>query len=399
MEFELLGPVRAHVAGTAVEVGHARQRWVLAALLVDANRVVTADQLLDRVWGERPPATARGTLATYVARLRKVAGGGLVIERRTGGYAVVVAANDVDLHRFERLLAQARGTADDRRAVELYERALGLWRAEPLVGLDTRWANGLRSALSAARLAAELDRVDVLLRLGRHSAALSTLPALADEHPLDEGVAGQLMVALHGAGRLDRALAHYREFRDRLLDELGAEPAATLRDLHQRVLAGADAVAPAVAHRVVPRQLPARPGVFTGRAEELKELGERLDRQDRSRDTTHVSLVSGGGGLGKTWLALHWAHQEVDRFPDGQLYAGLRGFDPDADPVEPAAVLRGFLGALGVTADAVPADTDDRAALYRSLVAGRRMLAVLDNAARPTRSPRCCPAARPAPRS
>jgi DNA-binding SARP family transcriptional activator len=378
VEFELLGDVRASLHGRSVDVGHAKQRWVLAALLVDANQVVTADQLVDRVWGDRPPVSARGTLSTYLTRLRKALECDAVsVARRPGGYVLAVAPNDVDLHRFERLLGEARGTADDRRAADLYERAFALWRGHPLAGLDTPWGNGLRCALSRKLLAAERDHVDVQFRLGRYAEALSTLPARAAEHPLDERLAGQLMIALYGTGRLDMALAHYQEFRTRLLDELGADPAPALRELHHKILAGQEAVLPPAVERVVPRQLPARPGVFTGRVEEMKELSSRLDRQN----ATHISLISGGGGLGKTWLTLHWAHDEIDRFPDGQLYVNLRGFDPDAGPTPPSVALRGFLGALGVASDAVPADVDDQSALYRSLVAGRRMLVVLDNAA------------------
>jgi DNA-binding SARP family transcriptional activator len=384
MDFGLLGAVRAREGGADVDVGHTRQRSVLAALLVDVNHLVTTDQLVDRVWGDRPPGTANGTLRSYLTRLRQaVARDGVSIDRRPGGYVLAADPDSVDLHRFTRLVEHARRTADDRVALDLLDRALALWRGDPLAGLDLPWANALRTALRRERLAAELDRADVQLRLGNHAALLATLPTLAAEHPLDERLAGQLILARYRAGRLDEALDHYRGFRARLSDELGADPAPALQELHRKILAVDEEVQPPAAtvpRGTVPRQLPARPRSFTGRGGELKALTLRSDGQDQGFGTVVISAIGGGGGIGKTWLALHWAHEHLDRFPDGQLYVNLRGFDPTATPVDPATALRGFLGALGVAPDAVPADPAEREAQFRSAIAGKRMLVLLDNA-------------------
>ena len=379
IEFRLLGGVGAAVDGRPAGVGHTRQQHVFAALALDVNGVVPVDELVVRVWGGQPPQRATGTLQSYLTRLRNALPE-VAIVRRAGGYALLV--DDplvVDVHLFEHLVEQARAAGSPERAVELFEQALALWRGEALAGLDTPWAVASRELLDRHRLAAELDVTDLRLQLGRHGSMVPELVERASEHPLDERAAGQLMIALYRTGRQAEALAHYQALRERLAAELGADPGVELRQLHQRILTANPVLAvPArQSEQVVPRQLPAPPGGFAGRVAELAALDEVL----ADTDGVPVAVIVGNGGIGKTALALRWAHLHTEDFPDGQLHVNLRGFDPSGPPVAPSTAVRGFLGALGVEARNVPADPDEQAALYRSRAAGRRLLVVLDNAA------------------
>jgi len=367
VEFLVLGDVAVRVDGQVVDVGHARQRGVLAALLADADRAVRAGELVDRVWADRPPRHARTALSGYVSRLRRVlAPTGVLLERQSGGYRLAADPNTVDLHRFRDLVAIARDESTPDEAAELFERALRLWRGSAFAPLDSPWADGLRSALDAERLAAEVDLDDLALRLGRPLAPAAPA-ARASAHPLDERVAGQLMLALYRSGRQADALRHYERIRRALADELGADPGPPLRELHRGILAADPALA---APATAPRQLPSPLGPLAGRAAEL----ETLDTTD-----ARVVVVSGTAGVGKTALALTWAHRASARFPDGQLYADLRGFGI-GPATSPAQVVRGFLDALDVPPHRVPAALDDQLGRYRSLAAGRRMLILLDNA-------------------
>jgi DNA-binding SARP family transcriptional activator/tetratricopeptide (TPR) repeat protein len=376
MRFGLLGEVRAWRPDGPVDIGHSRQSSVLAALLFDANRLVSVGQLLDRVWGDRPPPTARGTLSTYLTRLRQALAP-VPIERRSGGYQITVEPGALDLDRFTDLIANAREARDDQLAARSYELAFELWRGEPLPHLDTPWANDMRALLTRQRYAADLDHTDVRLRLGEHASLLADLAARAAEHPLDERVAGQLILALHRNGRQADAVAHYQDFQRRLGDELGADPGPELRELHHRLLSDDQIVfTPERGRPRPPRQLPPAPRPFTGRSVELDSLSTQLKE---TAGTVVISAIGGGGGIGKTSLALHWAHLHADRFPDGQLFVNLRGFDPSGEPTTPSTALRGFLTALDV-AD-IPTDVDAQVGLYRSTVADRRMLILLDNAA------------------
>ncbi|MEV4548302.1 AfsR/SARP family transcriptional regulator [Nonomuraea wenchangensis] len=387
VEFRLLGSIEAYVDGRPVDVGPARQRSLLAALLVEPDQPVSADQMVERVWGDRAPHQAKGTLRTYLSRLRAALAGEAEIARRAGGYVLTLDPENVDLHRFHRLVARARATPEGPAAIDLFDQALALWRGEPFAELDTPWIRAVRTEAENERIRAELDRTDLLLRHGRHHELLAALTTQTAERPLDERLAGQLMLALYRNGRQADALDRYQNLRTHLAEELGADPSPPLRRLHQQILTADPALAapeaepkaePKVGPAPVPRQLPAPPKLFTGRADELRVL--TAASRDPG-DTMGISVIAGTGGIGKTWLALHWAHQQAGRFPDGQLYVNLRGFAPGTQPVSPAVAVRGFLDALGVAAAAIPADPDAQAALYRSLVAGKRMLVVLDNAA------------------
>jgi DNA-binding SARP family transcriptional activator/tetratricopeptide (TPR) repeat protein len=384
VEFRLLGGVELRIDSRRVDAGPAQQRCVLVALLVEADEPVSADQLVERVWGDRVPHRARETLRSYLSRLRRVlTTGGVDIARRSGGYVLTADPATVDLHRFRELVGQARATGDPEAATNLFDRALGLWHGEAFAGLDTPWLTGVRNALDAERTAAELDHNDLLLRRGRHGDLVATLSTLATERPLDERLAGQLMLALYRSGRQADALDHFRRIQRRLAGELGVDPGVALRELHGRILAADPALAaeparPARSPRL--RQLPGSIPNFVGRAAELDQLTARLDTASQARGTVVITSISGIPGIGKTSLAVHWARDHVDRFPDGQLYVNLRGFDPSGPPVDPAEAIRGFLDAFEVPARKVPTEPAAQGALYRSLVEGKQLVIVLDNA-------------------
>ncbi|MFE7132547.1 BTAD domain-containing putative transcriptional regulator, partial [Streptomyces sp. NPDC057638] len=369
--------------GAPVDVGAARQRWVLAALLMDAGRTVPVGTLVERIWGERPPRRSRETLYAYVSRLRSVlAPFGIGLVRESGGYRPVLPADAVDAHRFRALAERARTGGQGQRAVELWEEALVLWRGgEAFAGADTPWFAEQRATLEREQFAARLDLVDIRLALGQHARIVSELSARAEAHPLDERVAGQYILAAYRSGRQAAALEWYERTRRRLADELGVDPGPELRHLHARILAEEAGAPPVgVADRPVPRQLPPAPAAFTGRTRELSALDDLVKAGPASGEAVVISAIGGTGGIGKTWLALRWAHERLDRFPDGQLYVNLRGFDPSALPVRTEMAVRGFLDALGVAPECVPADPGAAGGLYRSLTTGRRMLILLDNA-------------------
>ncbi|WP_394620038.1 BTAD domain-containing putative transcriptional regulator [Lentzea sp. JNUCC 0626] len=365
--FRLLGEVGVVVAGKPVPIRHARVRCVLAALLVDVNRTVSADTLVERLWGERLPRNPRDAVYSYLSRLRLVLADSETAEiaRRSGGYVLRAAPDTVDLHRFRELVAHR--VPGDRARADVLTEALDLWTGEALAGVDSPWAAALREALASEKLAAQLEDNDLRLRLGEHAELVAPLTALAAARPLDELLAHQLIEALARSGRQAQALAHYESLRRHLADELGVDPSRQLRDLHQRLLSPAVEV-----RRDVPRQLPLAPRHFQGRARELTVLS--------GGHTVLISAIRGSGGVGKTWLALHWAHRHAAAFPDGQLYVNLHGFDSAVKPTDPAVVLRGFLTSLGTAPDRLPDDVDTLASMYRSAVAGRTMLVLLDNA-------------------
>jgi len=409
VSLRLLGPVQVWAGSTQVPAGPPRQCAVLAALVVDAGRLVPVDVLVDRVWGEDPPAQVRRTLHAHITRVRRtveqvgaVNGRPIGVLRRSGGYLLDVDPDQVDLHRFRRLTAQARtlGAGDEQR-LGLLRAALGLWRGEPLAGVTGEWADRMRRSWRPEQVAAVVAWADAELRSGDPGAVPGPVRELAEEQPLVEPLAAVLMQAHAAAGRTADALAVFAGIRRRLAAELGADPGPELRALHQALLRGehpappratapAPASAPApvptsapapAAPAPVPAQLPADVPGFTGRAAELAWLdGLLAGTGTEAPAAVLVTVVSGTAGVGKTALAVHWAHRVADRFPDGQLYVNLRGFDPGGQLVEASRALRGLLGALGVPARRIPADLDTQAALYRSLLAGRRMLVLLDNA-------------------
>ena len=325
-EFRLLGDVGVLLDGHPVDVGHARQRCVLVALLVDVNRPVPTEQLIDRVWADDPPHRVRNALAGYLSRLRALFTGRdeVVIAREPGGYVLKTDIESVDLYRFRGLMADARTTAEPAHAADLFEAALEIWRGEPFPTLDTPWLNEVRTTLEAERLSAELDRNDALLGVGRHKELLAELWSGLQTHPLDERLAAQLMLAQYRSGRQAQALDTYRQMRERLVEELGVEPSPILREAHQLILAG-DRNSPAVAPPEHPPVvlLPRRPTSFVGRQQELARVAAAL------HDGPLLTLT-GVGGVGKTRLALEVAAREGARFRDGVWLCELAPLDDDA---------------------------------------------------------------------
>ncbi|WP_238013453.1 BTAD domain-containing putative transcriptional regulator [Dactylosporangium sp. AC04546] len=378
LRIQLLGDVVVrHDGGRAVDLGHRRQRCVLAVLLVEPNRPVPVEALLERAWGERLPRRPRDSLYSCVSRLKQLlAPVGAELVRRNGGYLIEVDPLAIDAHRFDHLVRQAQADAEQQRALDRFEEALALWAGDAFGTLDTPWLNGIRADWDHRRRAAERGRDELALRLGHHAAVLDGLLARAERDPLDEHLASQLLLALYRCGRQAEALARYDQLRRRLATELGIEPGEALRRTFDHILRADPGltVAGAVAGPV-PRQLPPPPVPFVGR---VRQLGEMTDAV--RGNAVAIVAISGAGGIGKTWLALHWAHLQSERFPDGQLYVNLRGFDPSGEPVEPPAAIRSLLAALGVPVEALPVEPDCQAGMFRSLVAGRRMLVVLDNA-------------------
>ncbi|HEY3867144.1 MAG TPA: BTAD domain-containing putative transcriptional regulator [Actinocrinis sp.] len=406
MEFGVLGTLLvrngAETAGAeTISVGGPKLRALLAALLLQANRTVSQDALVEAVWDGRPPHGALGTLPSYVMRLRRTLGSpaGDRVVTRPPGYSVEVAEDEFDLLRFQAARARARASAaaGDWAAVSAtLTAALELWRGEPLADVPVQEA--LRdeiAALNEARLQVREQRIAADLELGRHQDVLLELRELGARHPLNEAFRGQLMTALYRSGRQAEALTAYRDGRRLLIDELGVEPTPQLQELHERILQGDPALSvPAAEERaggagsaeargpasIVPRQLPRPITHFTGRAEELATLGKLTSTVSRASGTVVISAIAGTGGVGKTALAVYWGHQVSDQFADGQLYVNLRGFDPQRPPLEPDQAVRGFLDAFGVPAGQVPAGLEAQSAMFRSLMAQRRVLVVLDNA-------------------
>ncbi|TPQ21363.1 AfsR/SARP family transcriptional regulator [Streptomyces sporangiiformans] len=404
-DFLLLGTVELRGAdGAVVDLGPAKQRTVLAALLVDAGRWVAVETLIDRVWGQELPAQVRTSLYAHIARIRRMladthaplgtgtddAGAGPQLRRGPGGYLLDVPSGRVDVHRFRQLVDQARGAqcTDAERVVMLRE-ALGLWRGEPLAGLAGGWVQRTRYSWQQQRIEAVLAWADAKFRVGNHAEVIGTLTALVAEHPLVEPLTVALMRALQAARRSPEALACYTVLQKQLAEELGTDPGAEAQQVHQAILRGESAPptaggtrppAEAGPGRAVPAQLPLETRGFTGRTEELTRLDGILAAAAERPAPVVISAVSGTAGVGKTALAVHWAHQVADRFPDGHLYVNLRGFGPSRTAMPPDQAVRGFLDALGVPPHRVPVDLQARVGLYRSLLAGRQVLVVLDNA-------------------
>jgi DNA-binding SARP family transcriptional activator len=387
VQFRMLGEVSAIANGNAVDLGPARRKCVLAVLLVSANHTVRLEQLVDSVWGDRPPQRAVETLRSYLSRLRTVLAAldGCRVRYHRGGYALEVREDTIDLYVFRKRLRQARVSPNDGDAAGLYEQALSMWHGDALADVQGAWAETMRRVLESERLGATMDYFDSQLRQGAHTLLLPRVEALAAAHPLDERLAGQLMLALYGNGRQADALDCYERLRVHLAGELGVDPSPDLQRMFQRILNGdatllAPSSPPTVRSAHVPSQLPARPALFTGRSREVAALDRTLRTYTRVEQAAGVAAIVGGAGIGKTSLALHWAHEHADEFPDGQLFIDLHGFDSSDSPTSPGRAIRSFLHALGVSPAEVPADSDALAALYRSHVANKRMLIVLDNA-------------------
>jgi DNA-binding SARP family transcriptional activator/tetratricopeptide (TPR) repeat protein len=389
----LLGPVVLCGHAGEVPVSSPQLQLVLAVLAADLPHPVPTDMMAERLWADHPPAGARGAISVRISQLRRLltvaagdgpAGGWL--PRYAGAYLLRIDPDAVDLVRFRRLVADAAAAtrADGERLV-LLDRALALWRGPALAGVPGDWAGRMRESWDLERLAAVLERARAGLRLRRYAAVLPALREAAERHPYHEGLAVLLGWALAADGRTVEAAEHCRVVSHRLRREAMIDPGQELRALHEAVLSGRPlpplpgppVVAAAV---VVPSQLPGDVPTFAGRAAQLARLDELLAGAAAAPTAVVIAAVSGTAGVGKTTLAVHWAHQVAGRFPDGRLYVNLRGYDAGGQAVTPAAALRGMLEGLGLPPHRVPSDVDAQAALYRSLLSGKRMLVVLDNA-------------------
>jgi len=469
----VLGPVQVRDGGAWRRPQGPQLRLLLACLALSAGQVVPVDDLIDVLWEDRPPRSARASLQILVVRLRKALAGppGCALDRYGDGYRLRAVPDQVDVHRFRSLVSSAREARDNDRAIDAFGQALALWRGPALTDVPrTVRVEAIRAGLAEERLSAVQDRFGRLLAAGRDGQAAGEIPLLLARHPLAERLVGLLMLAWYRCGRQADALRVFRDLRGRLVSELGVEPGPELQRLHQRILSadpalaasgdlarllrGGEAAAPAngpsrhagfrhvrpqpadaagrpgvrkgvkaagtlgngelgigagpglsqpvlaagpdaestrgnrnarrvdmgsTAASLVPRQLPSAPAHFAGRQRELRSLTGWLDAGTATGQPV-ILAIGGTPGVGKTALALHWAHQVQYRFPDGQLYVNLRGFDASPAPVAPADAITGFLESLGMPAGRVSQQLEPQAGLYRSLLAGRRMLVVLDNA-------------------
>jgi DNA-binding SARP family transcriptional activator/tetratricopeptide (TPR) repeat protein len=392
MRINLLGPVEVVRDGIPRPVTGSRRKAVLAVLALRRGEVVGVERLVDSVWAAGAPPTVANSLQQHVSQLRQVLGDRSAIVARSPGYLLPAEAAETDVAVAERLIREATESTDPAVRADRLRSALALWRGASLADVSTLpWLDDQARRLDELRLRARRDLTEAEQAIGNDAALLPELAELAAAHPFDEQLHARLILALYRAGRQADALNVYQQLRGRLRRELGIDPSPPLRELETAILrqdaglappAGtAPAPAPATSRSLttrVPAQLPAAVPAFTGRAHELRELDVAL--ADTADGVMVIMAVSGSGGVGKTALAVHWAQRAAPQFPDGQIYADLRGFGPEGTTADPAEVVRGFLDAFGVPASSVPAGLTTQAALYRSLVAGRRVLVVLDNA-------------------
>lgn len=413
--FQLLGPLEVRdVNGCRAAIPRRKQRALLALLLLRSGATVSIDEIVDSLWGERPPASVRANLHSYVSSLRQLLARTAPTAaprpvRTRNGYRMELDAGECDADLFEELASAGRKAVADgdyERATERLARALRLWRGPVLDDLPAyEWAMPHVARLDEVRVAAIEDRADARLHLGQHADLIVELAAATAENPLRERLWLQYMEALRRSGDRSRALTVYDRYRDMLDEELGVAPGPEIRELHHRlqvdpgeydgppafVAASAETAATRPATRLpalLPALLPAAVADFTGRDDEVRRLRAMLapggvddpgGPDDRgARVGLTVAGITGMAGVGKTALAVHVAHASAPAFPDGQLFVNLRGTDPA--PLDPADVLGRFLRALGVPGPAVPTCPAERVELYRTVLAGRRVLVVLDNA-------------------
>ncbi|GIJ61280.1 AfsR/SARP family transcriptional regulator [Virgisporangium aurantiacum] len=386
VEVRILGPVQVIVEDRTVDLGPPKRRLLLALLALECGSAVPLDRLIDLCW-ERPPSSARGVVFAHMSRLRKALAGaarhGVEVVSNGSAYTLRADPSAVDARRFRQLVTDAAAVDDAATRARMLGAALDLWRGQPLEGLALgAAAQRLCVGLDELRLAATEDRIAADLAAGAHHRLVPELSDLVARHPLREPLAGHLMLALYRAGNQTGALETYRRIRTDLADRLGLDPGPALTGLHQAILRrdpSLDLTARGdTTTRPVPAQLPPAPAGFSGRRAAIADL-DRISAD--AAGGPGLVAVWGAPGVGKTTLALHWAHRAADRYPDGQLHVDLRGFGPDATPMAAAEALRGFLDAFGVAPQAVPAGLTARTGLYRSLLAGRRVLVILDNAA------------------
>jgi DNA-binding SARP family transcriptional activator/tetratricopeptide (TPR) repeat protein len=395
--FRVLGPLEVWIADKQVLIESARQRIMLASLLMAANHVVTVDMFIDAVWDGEPPSSARSQVQICISALRRAVGDPGIIETSPDGYRMRVRKDQIDCVVFDAVLAEARtaiGKGHLKEALQGFDRALGMWRGPALAGVSGRAAAALANRLEERRIMAIEDRIETLLGLGSHRELAEELLALTTQYPLQERLWGFRMVALYRSGRQAEALDVYRAARVVLVDELGLEPGEHLRQLERAILShdssldfnvrNTPSYSVSVGTSKPPRQLPADTPYFVGREELVEELTEALMGEDATpaepnQGGVRVVVVTGPAGCGKTTVALRAAHLVRDQFPDGQLFANLRG--STASPTPPMELVSSFLRALGVEASAVPTQNEERVNLLRSQFADRKLLIMLDDVA------------------
>ncbi|WP_097921456.1 MULTISPECIES: AfsR/SARP family transcriptional regulator [Streptomyces] len=403
LEFRILGPTELLVDGVPVPLTAPKLRTVLVALLLSRGRLVSDVSLSELLWGPLPPATMAAQLYTYISRLRRSCEPGLDVRRGLRGYRLDIGTAGFDLHHFQRAADRGRQSLRDGQyamAAGQLASALSLWRGPALADVTESLTAAELPCLEESRLSVQEDRIEADLAVGRHARVLTELVGLVAEHPVRESLRGQLMTALYRVGRLADALRVYEQGRRLLKGELGIEPGAVLRDLHRAVLLEnlpePVSSAPVVVHApqvealrpvadavvpddlwggLVPAMLPMDVGDFTGRTDELAETLATLRGQRGGRRGV---MLTGAAGIGKSALAIHAGYACRSDFSQGQLYIDLR--EQDGAPKKPLEVLGGFLRALLPGRQGLPATLDERVQLYRSLLAQRRVLVVLDNA-------------------
>jgi DNA-binding SARP family transcriptional activator len=393
--FGLIGPLEVRCSGQSIPVPAARQRSLLAALLLRANEPVAKQRLCEAVWGERTSDFAETTLRSYVMRLRRVLGPSLADRLRVQppGYQLRLEQDDeLDLLRLQGCIRRGKGASqrgDWDRSIREFRDGLALWRGEPLCDVPSDTLQ-----LSAVPMLSELrgqiweGMHTAALHLGLAAELVAPLQRLIQEDPLSERFSALFITALASCDRRIDALGEFRRLRRALIAEQGVEPGPGLRELHQRLLTdehnptavapGPARVAIAAAANLIPRQLPPGAAAFTGRAREVGELAHRLTRPAGGDGQAAVVAITGFPGIGKSELAINVAHRVAGHYPDGQLYVDLRG--STAEPIGPGKVIEWFLRALGVGRREVPGDEAERVMMYRSMLARRQMLLLLDDA-------------------
>ena len=393
VEFKILGPLEISVREKRLKLGGARQQIVLAALLLSANRVVTMDRLLEAIYGEDLPPTARSQAQISISSLRRLLtsrSGETVISTHPQGYVLEVGGEQLDLQQFEELITVAHAARDARqldRAVACYRDALRLWRGPALDGIDSQLIRVAAGSMDEQRITTIEDRIDLELELGRHHEVVGELSKLVVEHSFREQLRCQLMLALYRCNRTAEALQAYQQARRTLIDELGIEPGSRLQQLEHDILTAdaalglpAQPVEVAVQKPRVPSLLPTDIADFTGREDQLSRIRRHLVAAPGAgqRQAVPVVVITGKGGVGKTSIAVHAAHEAASQFPDGQLFADLHG--AGSHQISPLQVLERFIRALGMSTSLIPEGLDERAEVYRNLIANRRVLIVLDDA-------------------
>ncbi|MGA6156550.1 AfsR/SARP family transcriptional regulator [Stenotrophomonas sp. NPDC087984] len=407
MDIHLLGPVELRLEGRQLKLGSDKERALLAALALEVGRPISMNSLLERLWDGKAPPRARENTHTYISRVRKqlrLAGTGPSSPRitsRAHTYVLNTDPDSVDLNRFQRLTDLAGAVAksgEDERVVDLLTRAERLWQGEALAGLPGTWAETVRSTLAERRLQAAISRIAALHRLGRFADSIGELSAMVRHHPEDETLAGQLMLAYYGSGRYTDALRVHQRARRLLMSEFGSRPGDELDRIHRGVLdrtpvdrllgtaAPAAASGPAPGGHSAgpppPRNLPYQPPLI-GRRSELDVLMASVDTEPGEGAVLTLETVSGMAGVGKTAVAVDTARTLAPRFPAGQVFVDLRGHSPSQEPLSPGAALAMLLRLFGAPADSIPVRLDELIALWRTTIADRRAVIVLDDAAGP----------------